>query len=310
MAIPTLNVVIFVVIQIISIGGLIAVLACYTLRHLEASKNATARRFTRQLLLFGHGLVFQVSFSVAFFGIGNMEGATVAQLEGLRAPAIATSILAAMACLLLVLSMAAVVIIPDSRRRIDFAAIILYVGAISAHVVMAIVLSPDHFRIRAWSYMVMCAVFITASLITTILTFKNVNLLHDQRCNALPPRADLTASLRNMLAGLLLSLTITVGWLINFFRTPQQYAAYQNLLFVATPPTDAKYTATVKDPLQYMDLASSTYLYPLIGIAASYPHLLSPGNSAWIREKFKCGAPLPKAAPGPNDSTVRTPSWK
>ena len=286
MALPTLNVIVFLSLTTIAIGGLIAVLVCYTFRHVEVSKNATTRGFNRQLLLFCHGLIYQVSFSVAFFGIGSMDGATVAQVEGLRAPTLAVSLLASMACLLLVLSMAALVIIPDSRRKIDIVAFILYAGANTAHIIMAMIFPPDHFRIRAWSYMVMCAVFVVASLITLFLTLKNTQVLLGQRRNALPPRADLTASLRNMLAGLLLSLAISVGWLINFFRAPQQYAAHISLLFVATPLTDAKYTAVIKDPLHYIDLASSTFLYPLIGIAASYPYLLSPGNLNWVRERW------------------------
>ena len=295
MGLPTLNAVVFLAITAISVGGLIAVLICYSLRHLEASKNAAARSFTRQLLLFGHGLVFQVSFSISFFGVASMEGATVSQLEGLRAPALAVTLLAAMACLLLVLSLAAEVIVPDSRRKIDLLQIFLYTGAVAAHVVMGIIFPPDHFRIRAWSYMVMCAVFVVASLITLILTVKNIQVLLEQRRNALPRRADLTASLRNMLAGLLLSLAITVGWLINFFRAPQQYAAYQSLLFVSTPPTDPSYTAIVKNPLLYMDVTSNTFLYPLIGVAASYPYLLSPGNLNWVRERWsRCRVATPK----------------
>ena len=298
MALPILNVVVFVVLQSISIGGLLSVLVCFTLRHYEVTKSANTRRFLRQLLLFGHGLVYQVAQTFFFFGVGNFDGATVAQLEGIRAPAVAVSLLAAMGCLLLFLSMAAKVIIPDARRPIDITASFLYMCALSSHVVMGILFPPDHLRIRAWSYLSMCIVFFMASFVAMYLIYRNVRLLYEMRRSSQPPRSDLSASLRNMLIGLLLALAITVGWIINFFRAPQVYSAYQGLLFVSTPPTDPIYTALVADPLLSMDLGSATFLYPLIGTAASYPHLLSPGNVNWVRERMKSYF-MPRNSPTP-----------
>ena len=108
--------------------------------------------------------------------------------------------------------------------------------------------------------------------------------------------------MRNLLAGLLLALVISLGWIVNFLITPA--VSFQQLLFIPTPPSDPAYSTIVINPIMYMDLALSTFLYPLVGIAASFPHLFSPGNVKWVRRKLG-GAPSPsKVTSAPQSPTT------
>ena len=142
MWIPTLNVVSFLILQIISLGGLSLALLCYAQRHIESSRSPLPRRFTRHLWLFGHGIVFQVSRVLLFFGIDGLAGATVAQMEAFRTPMVALSLVAALANLLLVLSMAATVVTPNRIKAIDTVALALYACTVIVHLIIGAFSSP------------------------------------------------------------------------------------------------------------------------------------------------------------------------